>query len=84
MNDIWNNEELKKELYDTLVKKAKGYQYEEVKTYIKDNNGKQEKVIEKTLKDVPPDLQTLNMLLSNIDKDWNKEDRLLKMKQIIK
>ena len=50
-----NKEELKKELYESLIKKAKGYQYEEIKTYIKDNNGKQEKVIEKTTKDIYQD-----------------------------
>lgn len=78
------DDKLKDELLETLIKKAKGYQYEETKTYIKDNNGKKEKVVEKTTRDVPPDLETLNLLLNNIDKDWNKEEKLLKLKQIIK
>ena len=84
MKNLKNNEELKQELLETLIKKAKGYQYEERKEYIKDNNGKKEKVIEKTTRDVPPDLQTLNLLLSNIDNEWNEEDKLLKLKQILK
>lgn len=84
MINIKDNESLKEELYDALIKKAKGYQYEETKQYIKDNNGKQEKVVEKTTKDVPPDLQTINMLLSNIDKDWNKEDKMEKLTNLIK
>ena len=84
MNSLLNNEELKKELYDTLIKKAKGYQFEEVKTYIKDENGKKVKTIEKTTRDVPPDLNTLNLLLNNIDNDWNKEDKLNKLNNLIK
>lgn len=79
-----NKEDLKKELYEALIKKAKGYQYEETKTYIKDDDGKKIKTIEKTTRDVPPDLSTINMLLNNIDEDWNKEEKLLKKKQIYK
>lgn len=84
MENLQNNEKLKNELYDALIKKAKGYQYEEVKTYIKDNNGRKEKIIEKTIRDVPPDLNTLNLLLNNIDKKWNKEDKIIKLKQALK
>src|SRR5690625_954126 len=39
-----------------MLKRAKGYEYEEVKTYIEESDGKKKKKIEKTIKHVPADI----------------------------
>ena len=66
------------EIENALVKRAKGYDYEEIKTYIKDEDGKQTKYTEKTLKHQPPDVGACAILLKNKDKG-NWSDNPIKM-----
>lgn len=55
----------------SLAKKARGYDYEEKKTYMKkDENGKDVKYTEITTKHQPPSEAAANMLLKNYDKTW--------------
>lgn len=44
------------EVENAMLKRAKGYEYEEVKTYIEESDGKKKKKIEKTIKHVPADI----------------------------
>lgn len=63
--------ELVLEIKSSLAKKARGYDYEEKKTYIKkDNDGKEYKYTEITSKHQPPSEAAANMLLKNYDKTW--------------
>ena len=66
------------EIENALVKRAKGYDYEEIKTYIKDEDGKQTKYTEKTLKHQPPDVGACAILLKNKDRG-NWSDNPIKM-----
>lgn len=44
------------EVENALLKRAMGYEYEEVKTYIEETDGKKKKKVEKTTKHVPADV----------------------------
>jgi hypothetical protein len=66
--------ELKHELKESLKKKAKGFTYEETKTIIREENGKQVKVIEKYKKYAQPDLGSIHLLLKNLDENWHNDD----------
>lgn len=66
--------ELKRELKESLKKKAKGFTYEETKTIIREENGKQVKVVEKYKKYAQPDLGSIHLLLKNLDEDWHNDD----------
>jgi hypothetical protein len=67
--------ELKHELKESLKKKAKGFTYEETKTIIREENGKQVKVIEKYKKYAQPDTGALHLLLKNLDDSWHNDDK---------
>lgn len=67
-------ETLVEELKNTLKKKAKGYNYEETKTYIKKEGGKEIQVIEKYKKYSHPDTAAIHLLLKNLDENWRNED----------
>jgi len=56
---------------NALVKRALGFEYEETKTYIRDESGKSIKYQEKTRKYYPPDVAACSILLKNKDKDEN-------------
>lgn len=66
--------ELVSELKSSLKKKAKGFYYEETKTCIREENGKQLKVIEKYKKYAQPDTGAIHLLLKNIDDSWHNDD----------
>lgn len=66
--------ELVSELKSSLKKKAKGFYYEETKTCIREENGKQLKVIEKYKKYAQPDTGALHLLLKNLDETWHNDD----------
>ena len=66
--------ELKRELKESLKKKAKGYYYEETKTFIREENGKTVKTVEKFKKYAQPDTGAIHLLLKNIDDDWRNDD----------
>jgi transcriptional regulator with XRE-family HTH domain len=60
------------EIENALFKRALGYEYEEVKTYIKLDDGKEIRYTEKTRKHVPPDVAACSILLKNKDRgNWS-------------
>lgn len=70
------------ELKGSLKKKAKGFYYEETKTSIKQENGKEVKIIEKYKRYAQPDTGAIHLLLKNLDDDWRNDDKpTAKMKQ---
>lgn len=68
-------EHLIEELKSSLKKKAKGYYYEETKTSIRQENGKEVKVIEKYKKYAQPDTGAIHLLLKNLDAEWRNDDK---------
>lgn len=59
-----------------LVKRALGYEYEEKKQYItEDDNGNKKKHTEIITKHMPPDVGAINSLLQNIDDNWYRDKR---------
>lgn len=65
------------ELENALVKRALGYEYEEVKTYIKVEEGREVKYTERTVKHLPPDVGALAILLKNKDPEHYTNDRAM-------
>lgn len=63
------------DLKETLKKKAKGYEYEETKTTIRQENNKEVKVIEKYKKYAHPDTAAIHLLLKNLDDTWRNDDK---------
>lgn len=59
----------------TLKKKAQGYYYEETKTYIRDENGKETKIVEKYKRYAQPDTGAIHLLLKNLDESWRNDDK---------
>lgn len=59
------------EIFNALVKRAKGFEYDETKTYVKIEDGKEVKYQEKTRKYYPPDVAACSILLKNKDRDEN-------------
>jgi len=60
------------EIENALYRRATGYEYEEVKTYIKLEGGREVKYTEKTKKHLPPDVAACFILLKNKDKgNWS-------------
>jgi len=53
------------EVENALLKRALGYEYEEVKTFIEEVDGKRKKKIEKTIKHVPADVSAAIFWLRN-------------------
>lgn len=75
--------ELVLDVKGALAKKAKGYDYEEKKTYMKkDENGKDVKYTEVTLKHQPPSEAAANMLLKNYDEDWKDNPAMYELKKM--
>jgi len=54
-----------RQVENALLKRALGYEYEEVKTYIEETDGKKKKKIEKTTKQVVPDTTAQIFWLKN-------------------
>lgn len=64
------------ELENALIRRALGYEYEEIKTYIKtDEEGRETRYTEKTRKYLPPDVGALAILLKNKAPDRYTNDR---------
>ena len=59
----------------SLKKKAKGFHYEETKTSIRQEGGKEVKVIEKYQKYALPDTGAIHLLLKNLDDSWRNDDQ---------
>lgn len=62
------------EVRSTLLKRALGYDYEEKKTYIKHEDGKEVTYTEITTKHALPDVTAIGMWLRNYDTDWRDVD----------
>ena len=58
----------------TLKKKAQGFTYEETKTVIRQENGKEVKVIERYKRYAQPDTGSIHLLLKNLDDNWHNDD----------
>lgn len=81
------NEELKETIVNSrisgvpevklaLYKKAVGFEYEEMKTYMKrDNDGNEYKYTEITKKQSLPNENAIGMYLRNYDPDWQDKDK---------
>lgn len=67
-----------------LYKKAIGYDYEEVKKYIKKDveTGKKTEYTEVTTKHQAPSEAAANMLLKNYDKDWQDNPQMYELKKM--
>jgi transcriptional regulator with XRE-family HTH domain len=60
------------EVENALAKRALGFEYEETKTYIKFEKGKEIKYQERTKKYYPPDVAACSILLKNKDRgNWS-------------
>lgn len=70
------------QLRNTLIKKAMGFEYTEVKQYAREENGNKVTYVEKTTKTALPDVAALNLCLKNYDPDnWANDPQALKMKE---
>lgn len=70
-----SREALVEDLKLTLKKKAQGYYYEETKTVIRQEGGKDVRVIEKYKRYAHPDTGAIHLLLKNLDDDWRNDDK---------
>lgn len=68
-------EQLIEDLKSSLKKKAKGFEYTETKTIIREEAGKKVKVIEQYHRYSPPDTGAIHLLLKNLDDTWRNDDR---------
>lgn len=66
--------ELVEDLKLTLKRKAKGYRYKEIRTIIREVDGKKIKVIEEMEKEAHPDIGAIHLLLKNLDDSWHNDD----------
>lgn len=78
-------EELIEELENSLYKKAMGYEYEEVETWIEEVDGVQKKRVKRVKKIAPPDTGALCFALKNLapDKWRDRQDADQTGEQII-
>lgn len=66
--------DLVKDLRGALVKRAKGYDYDEVTETVKQTKSGKVVTIEKRKKHMPPDVAALNLALKNYDDTWHNDD----------
>lgn len=57
-----------------LVRRALGFEYEEVTTSIKQAGGQEIKIIERKKRYQPPDVGACHLLLKNLDETWRNDD----------
>lgn len=71
------------DLKGTLVERAKGFEYEEKKQYIKKDEvtGNKTQYTEITTKKALPDVAALNLCLKNWDKEWQNDPALYELKR---
>ena len=66
---------LVEELKETLKKKALGYEYEEQKSLVREEDGQVVlRVVEKYKRYAHPDTGAIHLLLKNYDEDWHNDD----------
>ena len=68
-------EKLVDELKESLKRKAKGFEYTETKTTVREEGGKTIRTVEETRKYSPPDTGAIHLLLKNLDPEWRNDDR---------
>lgn len=85
LNDVLKKARVKLviDLKDTLVSRAKGFEYEEKKQYIKKDEvtGNKTQYTEIATKRALPDVAALNLCLKNWDKDWQNDPKLYELKR---
>ena len=71
------------DVLSSLIKRAKGYTYEEKKVYTKVEDGKTATYTEITAKHEPPNVAACSLLLKNLDKehDWSDNPTMLAVKR---
>jgi hypothetical protein len=70
------------QLRNTLIKKAMGFEYTEVKQYAREENGHKVTYVEKTTKTALPDVAALNLCLKNYDpENWANDPQALRLKE---
>ncbi len=69
------------EVENALIKRALGFKYEEVETYVKEVAGVKTQMIKKSAKYCPPDVGACAFVLKNRDKDnWTDNPKMLELK----
>lgn len=70
------------EIENALIKRALGYEYEEIKTSIRMIDGKETKYTEKTKRHIPPDVGACAILLKNKDRgNWSDNPMKLEIER---
>lgn len=72
------------DVFSALLKRAKGYDYEEIKVYNKeDGEGNITQYTERTRKHEPPSVAACSLLLKNLDRehDWSDNPTMLQVKR---
>ena len=71
------------DLKDTLVQRAKGFEYEEKKQYIKKDEvtGNKTQYTEISTKKALPDVAALNLCLKNWDEAWQNDPSMYELKK---
>lgn len=71
------------DVLSSLIKRAKGYSYEEKKVYQKEESGKLATYTEITTHHEPPNVAACSLLLKNLDKehDWSDNPTMLAVKR---
>ena len=70
------------EVENALIKRALGFQYEEIETYIKEVAGTKTQMIKKISRYCPPDVGACCFVLKNRDKDnWCDNPKMLELKR---
>lgn len=69
--------------FSALLKRAKGYDYEEKKVYRRTEDGKNVEYTEVTKKHEPPNVAACSLILKNLDRehDWSDNPAMLKIKR---
>ncbi len=70
------------EVENALIKRALGFKYEEVETYVKEVAGVKTQMIKKSARYCPPDVGACAFVLKNRDKDnWTDNPKMLELKR---
>ena len=70
------------EVENALIKKALGFQFEEVETYIQETGGVKTQRVKKVLRYSPPDTGAIAFILKNRDKEnWNDNPKMYELRK---
>lgn len=73
-------QDLISDIKSALIKRAKGFQYQEKKTYTKVGDNGTAVYEEETTKYAPPDVAACNSILQNLDKDWYRDAAIYRLR----